>query len=258
MAWTDACKLEAVAQIDRRKEIHGGVRHAIREMSKESGIPYDTLQKWYHPRKNENVAENGYTPKDKEPKQTTTKCNLHTLTFDSGRKKIMFELVETDGNRLLAMQEYRIGRKAKEIPTKNRFAVTMDLIAQFRTALDQAVVIIQERCPVESGADDLNPGEGDEAESPAGDGEGLAQNNEVDPDREDLETSPAPGDCTPGAAERIRCKDCLRYAHGLQLKDKEMNGSCKSQTLSWNGEFIQLPDKSHNCHNFCGCNQQQG
>ena len=63
MAWTDACKLEAVAQIDKRKGIYGGVRPAIRELSNESGIPYHTLQKWYHPRKDAGVAENGYTPK---------------------------------------------------------------------------------------------------------------------------------------------------------------------------------------------------
>ena len=34
MAWTDACKIEAVAQVDKRKEVSGSIRNALREVIK--------------------------------------------------------------------------------------------------------------------------------------------------------------------------------------------------------------------------------
>jgi N6-adenosine-specific RNA methylase IME4 len=83
MAWTDACKIEACVQIDKRKEDFGGVRPAIRELSKESGIPQGTLKRWYYPDK---CPKNG-TPK-LEPKPAGETCaisDLQTL-IDSGQK----------------------------------------------------------------------------------------------------------------------------------------------------------------------------
>jgi|GEM_PF-4375080 len=50
MAWTDSCKIEACAQIDKRKDEVGGIRPAIKALSKESGIPEGTLREWYYPR----------------------------------------------------------------------------------------------------------------------------------------------------------------------------------------------------------------
>jgi hypothetical protein len=251
MAWTDACKVEAVAQIDKRKEIHGGVRPAIRELSKESGIPYDTLQKWYHPRKNESVAENGYTPKAKNTKQTSTTCDLHTLTFDSGRKKILFELIETDGNQFLAMQEYRTERKGKEIPTKNRFAIPMDLIAWFRAALDQAVIIIQERCPEESEADVPDHEEDNEAEPAAEADEGG--NRESDSDGLGVEIAPSPPstDATEDATVEtplVRCAECNHFA--VKTLAPTENGGCNTRSGSWNGQALQPPNEPHPCQNF--------
>jgi len=69
MAWTDACKIEACAQIDRRRE-EMGLRAALRHLSRESGIPYGTLKRWYYP---DSVPKNGNTKKDTDPS-----CILHT------------------------------------------------------------------------------------------------------------------------------------------------------------------------------------
>jgi len=49
MAWTDACRIEACAQIDKRKPHLSGAKPAIREVSNESGIPIRTLERWYWP-----------------------------------------------------------------------------------------------------------------------------------------------------------------------------------------------------------------
>ena len=48
MAWTDQCKIDARKQVDHRKEQVGGVRKALRQLSKESGISYPTLRRWYY------------------------------------------------------------------------------------------------------------------------------------------------------------------------------------------------------------------
>ena len=58
MAWTDACKIEACAQIEHKKKELGSARKAIKELSKESGIPIRTIERWYWP----DNAKNGVTP----------------------------------------------------------------------------------------------------------------------------------------------------------------------------------------------------
>ena len=49
MAWTDSCKVEACAQIKKKAE-NSSIRDAIKRLSEESGIPIDTLSRWYWPR----------------------------------------------------------------------------------------------------------------------------------------------------------------------------------------------------------------
>jgi len=49
MAHTDICKTEMCREIDRRKKEAGGVRPAIRAVSKEYEIPVGTLKRWYYP-----------------------------------------------------------------------------------------------------------------------------------------------------------------------------------------------------------------
>jgi hypothetical protein len=60
MAWTDQCKIEfrttAGSMIDKGK----GVRETLRDISKDSGVPYNTLRRWYYP-KEESVTKTGNT-----------------------------------------------------------------------------------------------------------------------------------------------------------------------------------------------------
>lgn len=88
------------------------------------------------------------------------------------------------------MQEYRIGQKGVGSPTKNHLTMPVELIAQFRSALDQVEVLIQERRPEESGADGPDHKEEEPvAEDDAGDG----HEHEQEDDGEDvgLETAPS-------------------------------------------------------------------
>lgn len=50
MAWIETCKIDACNQIKHKKEKLGGVRPAIRKVSEESGIPQNTLKRWYYPK----------------------------------------------------------------------------------------------------------------------------------------------------------------------------------------------------------------
>ena len=64
MAWTDACKSEAVAQIDHKVKQGASVREALAELSKESGIPSGTIRRWKYPESS--VPKNGNTQEKKE------------------------------------------------------------------------------------------------------------------------------------------------------------------------------------------------
>jgi hypothetical protein len=48
MAWTDQCKIDAKAQIEKRSEECGEVKKAMTELAGESGIPFHTLKRWYY------------------------------------------------------------------------------------------------------------------------------------------------------------------------------------------------------------------
>ena len=69
---------EAKAHIDHRKKEAGGVKQAIRQISKEVGIPAKTLQRWYWPSKSlKNEAPK--RPKPKEKHETCTISDLNEL-----------------------------------------------------------------------------------------------------------------------------------------------------------------------------------
>ena len=70
MAWTDACKIEAVAQVDHKVEQGLSVRKALKELAEESGIPAKTIERWKYPAKS--VPKNEDTKK-KEPKPISQK-----------------------------------------------------------------------------------------------------------------------------------------------------------------------------------------
>jgi len=58
MAWTDQCKIAFMTNAEGLIHNGKGVREALREMSKDSGVPYGTLRRWYYP-KEESVPKNG-------------------------------------------------------------------------------------------------------------------------------------------------------------------------------------------------------
>jgi hypothetical protein len=75
---------QTARQIEKRKKAYGGVRPAIRELSKESGIPIGTLKRLFYPQE---CPKNG-TPKPIQnniTKETCTISEMHTL-IDSGKK----------------------------------------------------------------------------------------------------------------------------------------------------------------------------
>jgi hypothetical protein len=273
MAWTETCKMDAVAQINKRVEGGGSLRNALRELSKESDIPYHTLQKWYHPRKNENasVAENGYTPKAENKNQPRTTFDLYSLLLDSGKKKILFGLSKTDDDHFLVIQEYRVAAKGKEIATKHRLVMPVDLFSQFRSALEQVEVLIQERCSGEPDVDVPDPQEDAQVESPAVDDSDHEEDDEVEPpdgdDGGDTQddgqvatgippTSADGAEATTVEAEFVQCIDCVHFA--VKKGAPEENGACNSRSGSWDGKVFQPPHGAHPCKNFGGGEPQTG
>jgi N6-adenosine-specific RNA methylase IME4 len=85
MAWLETCQIDARKQIDHRKESLGGVRPAIRQLSKESGIPQGTLKRWYYPENK--CPKNGTHDSENSgvPLETCAVSDLQHL-IDSGRK----------------------------------------------------------------------------------------------------------------------------------------------------------------------------
>jgi len=79
MAWLETCRIDAKKQIDHKKGECGGVRPAIRILSKESGIPQGTLKDWYYPQK---------CPKNQTHSQKTSKQNLITCAVSDLQKLI--------------------------------------------------------------------------------------------------------------------------------------------------------------------------
>jgi hypothetical protein len=48
--WTEQCKIEACINIKKRATEGVSIQQAMRDAATESGIPYDTLNRWYYPR----------------------------------------------------------------------------------------------------------------------------------------------------------------------------------------------------------------
>jgi hypothetical protein len=235
----------------------GGTRNALCELAKESGIPYGTLRDWYY-------QKNG-VPKIRKPsksdaaKETRKIADLLTLTSDSGRKEILFELTETDGNRFLAMQEYRVAAKGKETATKHWLIIPVDLIAQFREAMDGIEAMIEggfSEAPESGGSD---PQEENKVEPPAGDDRGVPPENEVDDLEEKTEPSAAPVDGaepTSVEPELVQCVDCKHFA--IKPWAPEDDGACNLIKGNWNSQLSQLPHEPHPCPNFSPRDQQPG
>ena len=65
MAWTDQCRLSFKASAEKFIKEGQGVRETLRKLSKEAGIPYKTLERWFY-FKEESVPKN-------EDRQTSIK-----------------------------------------------------------------------------------------------------------------------------------------------------------------------------------------
>ena len=63
MAWKEQCKVAFKTTVRARSGPKGGVVKTMRQLSKESGIPYNTLRNWYYKKDKGNqvdrVTENG-------------------------------------------------------------------------------------------------------------------------------------------------------------------------------------------------------
>jgi len=68
MAWSETCKIDANKQVDHLHKQGLSKRQAIKKLSNESGIPYDTLNNWVYPRKSD--VKNNVTLKPDTPSET--------------------------------------------------------------------------------------------------------------------------------------------------------------------------------------------
>ena len=59
MAWTDQCKMEFRTTAEDMTHKGEGVRETLRDISKDSAIPYNTLRRWFYDRKGESVTKTG-------------------------------------------------------------------------------------------------------------------------------------------------------------------------------------------------------
>jgi hypothetical protein len=91
--WTDQCKIDACAQIEKRKQEVGGLRKALRELATESDIPYDTLKRWYY--KNDDEVLSSVTT-EQPPKNTTqSKVKVARKIFSNLKKVLDADLPDS-------------------------------------------------------------------------------------------------------------------------------------------------------------------
>ena len=69
MAWTEQCKvafrMNALGKLSKYKNKNRKVRGVLKELSKESGIPFNTLDRWYYERDTEPIDTNNGVDKSK-------------------------------------------------------------------------------------------------------------------------------------------------------------------------------------------------
>jgi hypothetical protein len=250
MAWTETCKMDAVTQIDKRKVVSGSIRNALRELSKESGIPYGTLRRWYYP---DSVINNGnILSKKSVEKETCVTHDYHTLTFDSGQK-ILFSIHLTNDDLYLVMQEFKVGRNGKETPTNNRFTISYNNISEVKSGFDKFSEVDYRKMYKKLNVGGPDTPKKDEVESPTGDDGDDTRDNDHDSMVIETESSPAPDDApkaTTSEAELFQCVDCVHFA--VNKGAPEANGAYNSRSGSWNGNIFQPPHEPHPCPNFQG------
>jgi hypothetical protein len=265
-----ACELVGI-EVKRQKS----EREAFRVVAEELGVSFDTVKSWAFRNKMGATAPNETKSTPGHEDKTCATIDLYTLKHDSGKKKFVFKLRENDGNRFLVIQEYRVGKAGKEIATKNRLIMGVDLFSQFRGAMDQVEMMLQERCSGKPDVDVPDPQEDDQAEPPVvddadheeddevelqdGDDAGNAQEHEQDDMQVATGAPLAPADGTEDTevgVEPVQCVDCVHFV--VNKGAPEQNGACNPITMAWNGKAFQSPHKPHLCQSFSPRDQQQG
>jgi hypothetical protein len=241
-----ACQRVAI-EIERQ----ASERRACQVVADELGIPVKTVLTWIHRNKvtSNEVSKNQANYPEKE---TSSIVNLHTMQFDSGRKKLVYGVRETDGNRLFTIQEYRLTGKGKEVATMNRLTLPLDLFCQF---LVHSVMIKQEL----SGELVAVDSDHKEEDPLAGDDAGAAQEKGNDDLGIKTKPSSAPAagaENTTIEAELVHCIECAHFA--IKKWALEENGPCNLVERSWNGRLFQPPYEPHPCPNFSSRDQQGG
>lgn len=93
MAWTDQCKMafQATAEykIGLQRPEKRNVTKVIREISRESGIPYKTLERWYYTGKMENSLKNEGTSQDAETTEDKSEsAPVRPVCRNCGQRKV--------------------------------------------------------------------------------------------------------------------------------------------------------------------------
>lgn len=91
--WTDQCKIDACAQIEKRKQEVGGLRKALRELAAESDIPYDTLKRWYY--KNDDEVLSSVTTEQPAKNTTQSKVKVARKIFSNLKKVLDADLPDS-------------------------------------------------------------------------------------------------------------------------------------------------------------------
>jgi len=257
MAHRGVCPDMACERVAIEAERQPTERKAIKVVADELGVPINTVKAWVFRNK---VGANAPIEAKSTPAYETETCatrDYHTLTFDSGHKKILFSIHLTDNDLYLVMQEFKVGRNGKETPTKNRFTMSDDNIREVRSGFDKFFQVDYRGMYRERDIGGSDPPKDDEAELPAGDDGGDTQDNEHDAMGVETEPSPAPADgaeATVIGTELVQCVDCVNFAVKTWAPDE--NGPCNSRSGPWNGEIFQPPHEPHTCPNFSPCDQK--
>ncbi len=82
MAWAETCRINANKQIDHLHKQGMSKRQAIKKLSGESGISYNTMNNWYYPRKSD--VKNNVTPKNKA--KNKKQPSQEEIWFRAGQK----------------------------------------------------------------------------------------------------------------------------------------------------------------------------
>ena len=92
MAWTEQCKVafrvNALGKLVKYKNKNRKVRGVLKELSKESGIPFNTLDRWYYERDAESIDTNNGVDKSKSDESISTENGTDKVVINPKKKGI--------------------------------------------------------------------------------------------------------------------------------------------------------------------------